>query len=56
MGLNDVQFIPDLFAMGEKRAAETFDMINEKFFQHQAACFVPYESDENEIVLKDFGF
>ena len=55
-GLNDVQFIPDLFDMGEKRAAETFDTIKEEFFQHQASCFVPYESDEHEIVMKDFGF
>ena len=55
-GLDDVQYIPQLFAMGEKRAAETFDTINEEFFQHQASCFVPYETDEHEIVLEDFGF
>ena len=54
-GLDQVQFIPELFAMGEKRAAETFDVINEEFFQHQASCFVPYETDEHEIVLDELG-
>ena len=54
-GLDQVQFIPELFEMGEKRAAETFDTINEEFFQHQASCFVPYETDENEIVLDELG-
>ena len=54
-GLDQVQFIPDLFAMGEKRAAETFDAINEEFFQHSASCFVPYQTDEHEIRLDDIG-
>ena len=30
--LDDVKNIPKLFEMGEKRAAETFDLINEPFF------------------------
>ena len=55
-GLDQVQFIPELFAMGEKRAAETFDTINEEFFQHEASCFVPYETGEHEIMLDNFGF
>ncbi len=55
-GLDDVQFIPDLFKVGEERAAETFDTINEEFFQHETPCFVPFQSTEHEIVLDDFGF
>ena len=55
-GLDQVEFIPQLFEMGEKRAAETFDTLNEEFFQHRASCFVPYRSSEHEILLEDFGF
>ena len=55
-GLDDVQFIPELFEVGERRAAETFDVINEEFFQHQKPCFVPFQSNEDEIHLDDFGF
>ena len=55
-GLDETENIPQLFEMGEKRAAETFDIVNEEFFQHQASCFVPYRTDENEILLEDFGF
>lgn len=55
-GLDEVEHIPALFEMGEKRSKETFDTINEEFFQHQASCFVPYQTDEHEIVLDDFGF
>ena len=55
-GLDQVENIPELFKMGEKRAAETFDTVNEEFFQHQATCFVPYRSGEQEILLDDFGF
>ena len=54
-GLDQVQFIPELFAMGEKRAAETFATIDKEFFQHQASCFVPYETGDNRITLTDFG-
>ena len=54
-GLDDVTNIPQLFEMGEKRAAETFDSINERFFQHESPCFVPYTSADNEIVLDNFG-
>ena len=55
-GLDEVQHIPQLFAMGESRAAETFDEVNREFFQHERPCFVPFHSTEHEIVLDDFGF
>ena len=54
-GLDQVQFIPQLFEMGEKRAAETFDTINEEFFQHRASCFVPYLTGDLQISLDDIG-
>ena len=54
-GLDDVEHIPDLFEMGVKRADETFDIINEEFFQHEAPCFVPCTSRDNEILLDGFG-
>lgn len=55
-GLDEVDNIPKLFKVGEERAAETFDTINEEFFQHETPCFVPFQSDEHEIVLDEFGF
>lgn len=54
--LDDVTNIPKLFEVGEQRAAETFDTINEEFFHHETPCFVPFKSAEHEIVLDDFGF
>ena len=55
-GLDQVENIPKLFEVGEKRAAETFDTIHEEFFVHQTPCFVPFASDEQKISLDDFGF
>jgi patatin-like phospholipase/acyl hydrolase len=54
--LDGVENIPELFDVGERRAAETFDVINEEFFQHERPCFVPFSSGEHEILLDDFGF
>ncbi len=54
-GLDAVENIPKLFEVGERRAAETFDTINEEFFQHETPCFVPFKSVEHEILLDDFG-
>lgn len=54
--LDAVENIPSLFAVGERRAAETFDLINEEFFQHETPCFEPFSSGEHEILLDDFGF
>jgi len=54
--LDAVENIPKLFEVGEQRAAETFDAINEEFFQHDKPCFVPFASDKHEILLDDFGF
>ena len=55
-GLDEVENIPKLFAVGETRAAETFDEINERFFQHKRIPFKPFLTDEHEIHLDDFGF
>ncbi len=54
--LDGVENIPQLFEVGERRASETFDVINEEFFQHETPCFVPFDSGEHEILLDDFGF
>ena len=54
--LDGVSYIPDLFRVGSERAADTFDMINDNFFQHQRPCFVPFKSTEEEIHLDEFGF
>ena len=55
-GLDQVENIPKLFAMGELRAEQTFDIVNEEFFQHAASCFVPYSSGEHEFILDNIGF
>ena len=54
-GLDEVENIPALFAMGEKRAAETFDRISGSYLNHQRQQFVPFESDESAIELEEFG-
>ena len=54
--LDEVENIPQLFEMGEKRAAETFDVLNDEFFHHEASCFVPFDSSEDEISLEGLGF
>lgn len=53
--LDDVKNIPELFKIGEKRAAETFDDINKEFFQHSTPCFIPFQSEEKRIKLDNFG-
>ncbi len=49
--LDGIDNIPDLFALGKKRAAEEFPMISGCFFQHQRTQFEPYlpGSEESEI-------
>ena len=49
--LDGVDNIPALFALGKKRAAEEFPMIEGCFFQHQRTQFEPYfaGSEETEI-------
>jgi len=54
-GLDAVENIPKLFEVGEKRAAETFDTINEEFFVHETPCFVPFRSTEQAYSLDNFG-
>jgi len=55
-GLDDVQFIPQLFKVGEQRARETFDRINDQFLQHRREPFVPCTNAEGAITLDEFGF
>ena len=55
-GLEEVQHIPALFDMGERRAAETFDWVTEACLQHTRHRFVPFASDDNAYQLEDFGF
>ncbi|QDT00734.1 CBASS cGAMP-activated phospholipase [Adhaeretor mobilis] len=55
-GLAEVENIPALFAMGEKRAEETFDWVSDSFLQHHRDQFVPFDSDEDAIDLDEFGF
>ena len=54
--LDDVGNIPKLFEVGEQRAAETYDIIAEEFFQHKRIPFEPFTSYEQEIHLDEFGF
>lgn len=55
-GIDEVQHMPALFAMGDHRARETFDWVNDTFFQHQRTPFVPFDSDADSIQLDEFGF
>ena len=54
-GLGDPKNMPELFNMGAKRAAETFDSVKEQFLENQAACFVPFTSTEGEISIDSLG-
>lgn len=55
-GLDEVENIPKLFEVGEQRAAETYDSVCEEFFQHKRVPFKPFETNELEIHLDEFGF
>jgi len=55
-GLDAVENIPKLFAMGKERAAETFDRVDERFFKHTRRPFSPLTTTDGEIRLDDFGF
>ncbi len=55
--LDAVEYIPELFRVGEQRAAECFDWVNEGFLQHRRTKFTPVTVAENEILIPDdFGF
>ena len=55
--LDAVEHIPDLFRVGEKRARECYEWVNESFFQHKRTRFEPVTTTEDEILLDDeFGF
>jgi hypothetical protein len=51
-----VENIPKPFKVGERRAAGTFDTVKSELFQHKTSCFIPFASNEHEILLDDFGF
>ena len=53
--LDGVEYIPELFRTGKRRAEETFDRINDQFLQHLRTCFVPFTSTEEEIHVAEFG-
>ncbi len=50
-GLDAVEYIPELFRVGEQRAAECFDWVNEGFFPHRRTQFTPVTVADNEIQL-----
>ena len=54
-GLDEVENIPELFRVGEQRAAETFDSVKEEFFHHTRVPFKPFADDHQEIHLDGFG-
>ena len=54
--LDAVEHLPNLFRVGQQRAEENFEVINEKFFQHKRKKFVPFTTTENEIQMEEFGF
>lgn len=55
-GLDDVEHIPELFRVGEERAAETMELLSREFLGHQRICFEPFISTEQEVQLDEFGF
>ncbi len=55
-GLDAVEHIPELFRVGKERAAATFNMIDEQFFQHSRRPFTPVTTTDGEIHLNEFGF
>jgi len=55
--LDAVEHISDLFRVGEKRAEECFQWVNESFLHHKRTQFTPVTSTEDEVLLDDeFGF
>jgi len=55
--LDAVEYINDLFRVGEERAEECFSWVNESFLQHTRTQFTPVNSTEDEILVsEDFGF
>ena len=55
-GLDEVEHIPELFALGKEKAAHTFEQVDREFFQHEPPCFVPFNSTQDEIHIDDFDF
>ncbi len=44
--LDGVSNIPKLFELGQRKAEDEFDMLNDRFFSHKRSQFKPYESRE----------
>lgn len=49
--LDAVEHIPELFATGKDRATDTFDEINERFFDHRRVPFTPVDSFDKELQI-----
>ena len=54
--LDAVEHIPELFRVGEERAAQSYEMVDENFFQHKRVPFKPCTTTEQEVRLDEFGF
>lgn len=52
----DTTLIPDLFEIGDQRAEEKFDVLNEHFFSHTRTPYQPVDSTEHEVVVDEFGY
>ena len=55
-GIDDVNNIPQLFEMGEVKADETFDWVEQFFLQHKRRPIELFDSTELQIQLDEFGF
>ena len=54
--LDEVDNIPALLEMGQRRAMETFETVQPAFLQHQRHQFVPFETEDGAFQLDEFGF
>ena len=54
--LDATEYIPDLFEMGRQRAEQNFQIISDRFLDHQASRFTPCTTNEGELDLDEFGF
>jgi hypothetical protein len=50
--LDDVSFMPQLFAKGEEVAEQSFSEVEARFFRHTRKQFVPYQEGSDELAPK----
>jgi patatin-like phospholipase/acyl hydrolase len=55
-GLDEVANIPKLFSMGEQKAEEKFQTMQDVYFGHNIERFTPLESSECKVDLGEFDF